>query len=39
MDGIVIPVKGTVNWQLPEGAFDYYHYTITGLEYNIDERW
>ncbi|HEY9178958.1 MAG TPA: DUF6544 family protein [Flavipsychrobacter sp.] len=39
MDGIIIPVKGTVNWQLPEGPFDYYHYTITELEYNIDERW
>lgn len=39
MDGIVIPVKGTVNWKLKEGPFDYYHYTITDLEYNIDERW
>lgn len=39
MDGIVVPVKGTVNWKLEEGVFDYYHYTITGLEYNIDERW
>jgi hypothetical protein len=39
MDGIVIPVKGNVNWKLPEGPFDYYHYAITDLEYNIDERW
>lgn len=39
MDGVVVPVKGTVNWKLKEGPFDYYHYTITQLEYNIAERW
>ncbi len=39
MDGVVLPVKGTVNWELKEGRFDYYDYTITELEYNIDERW
>ncbi|MBW7913627.1 MAG: hypothetical protein H3C54_08025, partial [Taibaiella sp.] len=39
MDGVVVPVKGTVNWKLKEGPFDYYHYIITELEYNIDERW
>jgi len=33
-NGIRIPVKGQVIWKLDTGDFDWYHWEITGVEYN-----
>jgi hypothetical protein len=34
MDGILIPVEGSVIWKLASGDFDYYRWEITQLEIN-----
>jgi hypothetical protein len=34
MDGVVVPVEGSVLWQLASGDFEYYRWQITDLEYD-----
>lgn len=36
-EGIEVPVKGSVRWQLPEGPFTYYTWQITRIEYDVPE--
>ncbi len=36
-EGITIPVKGDVLWQLSTGDFNYYQWEITDVNYNISE--
>lgn len=36
-DGITIPAKGDVIWQLPNKDFNYYQWNITDINYNIDQ--
>ena len=36
-DGIEVPTRGEVGWQLPGGPFIYYRWNIVGLEFNRAE--
>lgn len=31
-DGVLVPTRGEVRWELPEGPFTYWRGTITSLE-------
>jgi hypothetical protein len=35
--GTEVPTRGDVTWQLASGAFTYYRWTITDLQYNVTE--
>jgi hypothetical protein len=34
-DGVEVPVRGEVGWDLAEGTFVYYRWEITGLEIDV----
>lgn len=36
-EGVTVPVKGDVLWQLPTGDFNYYRWEITDVNYNISK--
>ncbi len=36
--GVIVPVRGSVIWELPEGDFEYYRWEIVDIETNRRER-
>ncbi|MFO0486267.1 MAG: DUF6544 family protein, partial [Sphingobacteriia bacterium] len=37
-DGLRVPERATLSWQLPEGLFTWAEMTITQLQYNVDQK-